>query len=161
MKKHLTLFQNGKVSATRPLVNLLLVLGFDVYRQGPEITTHLLKEQGIDLTKWHEDTWEGQPVYVVGAEKGDLRSKQFWVEKNRLLFVRLIEPATADPKKLEDIRFADYRQLRIGWIAARVEVHVDDKMVFTEEYSDIKINMKLDPNLFDSKQFTSQGKEEQ
>ncbi|MBZ5538753.1 MAG: hypothetical protein LAO31_22635 [Acidobacteriia bacterium] len=155
----LTSFQNGKVSATRPLVNLLLVLGFDVYRQRPEITIHLLKQQGIDLTKLHEENWEGQPVYVVGAVKGDLKSKQFWVEKNRLLFVRLIEPSAADPKKIEDIRFADYRRLTAGWIAARVEVHVDGRMVFTEEYSDIKPNVKLDPALFDPKQFTSQRPE--
>jgi outer membrane lipoprotein-sorting protein len=155
----LTLFQNGKVTATRPLVNLLLVLGFDVYRQGPETTINELKWQGFDLTKLHEENWEGQPVYVVGAEKGDSKSKQFWVEKNRLLFVRLIEPATGDPKKIQDTRFADYRQLTTGWIAARVEVHVDDRIVFTEEYSDIKINMKVDRALFDPKQFTSQPPE--
>ncbi|MFI5176472.1 MAG: hypothetical protein ACHQKY_16555 [Terriglobia bacterium] len=79
----LTLFQNGKVSATRPLVNLLLVLGFDVYRQGPETTINELKQQGFDLTKLREENWEGQPVYVVGAEKGDSKSKQFWVEKKQ------------------------------------------------------------------------------
>lgn len=149
----LSLFQNGKVSGTRPLVNLLLVLGFDVSRQEPETTINELKRQGLDLTKLHEDRWEGQPVYVVGADKGDLRSKQFWVDKNRLLFMRLIQPAEGDSKTLQDIRFGDYRQLSGGWVAARVEVHAGDRMVFTEEYSDIKINMKLDPDLFDPKQF--------
>jgi outer membrane lipoprotein-sorting protein len=155
----LTSFQNGKVAGTRPLINLLLVLGFDVYRQEPETTINELKQQGFDLTKLHEESWEGQPVYAVGADKGDLKSKQFWVEKNRLLFVRLIEPAAGDPKKIQDIRFADYRQLTTGWIAARVEVNVDGRMVFTEEYSDIKTNVKLDPALFDLKQLTPQDQE--
>jgi outer membrane lipoprotein-sorting protein len=155
----LTSFQNGKVAGTRPLINLLLVLGFDVYRQEPETTINELKQQGFDLTKLHEESWEGQPVYAVGADKGDLKSKQFWVEKNRSLFVRLIELAAGDPKKIQDIRFADYRQLTTGWIAARVEVNVDGRMVFTEEYSDIKTNVKLDPALFDLKQLTPQDQE--
>ena len=102
-----------------------------------------------------EDTWEGHPVYVVGADKGDGQSRQFWVEKETLLFVREIEPTRSDSKKVEDIRFADYRKLAGGWVAARVEVHVDDKMIFSEEYSDIQGNVKRDPAAFDPSQFNT------
>jgi outer membrane lipoprotein-sorting protein len=42
-----------------------------------------------------------------------------------------------------------------GWVAARVEVKVDGKTVFTEDYSDIKTNVKLSPSTFDPKQFNS------
>jgi hypothetical protein len=150
-----TTFQAGKPSPSRPLINMLLVLGFDVYRQMPETTAKIAKSEGFDLTKIREDTWEGRPVYVVGAEKGDLRSRQFWVEKDRLLFVRLFEPSPADPKKIRDIRFVDYRSLAGGWIAAGVEVHVDDKEVFSEEYSDIHSDVKLEPAIFDPRQFGS------
>jgi outer membrane lipoprotein-sorting protein len=150
-----TTFQAGKPSPARPLINMLLVLGFDVYRQTPEITSKIAKAEGYDLAKFHEDIWEGHPVYVVGAEKGDLQSRQFWVEKDRLLFVRLFEPSQADPKKLQDIRFVDYRRLAGGWIAARVEVHVAGKEVFSEEYSDIQSNVKLEPAVFDPTQFGS------
>lgn len=68
-----TSFQAGQETSTRPLVNLLLVLGFDVYRQPPEITLGQLKREGIDVTKLHEESWNGEPVYVVGADKGDLK----------------------------------------------------------------------------------------
>ena len=101
----LTAFQKGKVSVTRPLVHLLLVLGFDVYRQSPEVTINELQQKGFDLTKLFEDTWEGQAVYVIGAVKEDLKSKQLWVDKKKLLFVRLIEPYEDDPSKIEDTRF--------------------------------------------------------
>ena len=57
---------------------------------------------------------EGQPVCVVGAAKGDLKSKQFWVDKNRLLFVRLFEPTQSDPNKFQEIRFDDYREVAGG-----------------------------------------------
>lgn len=148
-------FREGKESGTRPLVNMLLVLGFDVYRQSPQDTAKVAKAEGYDLTKLHEETWEGQPVYVVGAEKGDLKSKQFWIDKNRLLFVRIFEPAQADAAKYQDIRFEDYHPLAGGWLAERVEVYVDDKKVFSEEYSDIQGNAKLDPGTFDPKQFNA------
>src|SRR6266853_3561023 len=88
----LTILKDGKEVGTRPLVNMLLVLGFDVYGQAPEKTAQVVKAEGYDLKKVHEETWEGRPVYVVGAEKGDLKSKQFWVDKDRLLFMKLYEP---------------------------------------------------------------------
>jgi hypothetical protein len=70
----LTSFQGGKVAATRPLVHLLLVLGFDVYKQPVKTTVEQLKGQEIDLGKFHEDTLDGEPVYVVGADKDDLKT---------------------------------------------------------------------------------------
>jgi outer membrane lipoprotein-sorting protein len=151
----LTILKDGKEVGTRPLVNMLLVLGFDVYRQTPEATAKVAKDEGYDLAKVHEETWEGQPVYVVGAEKGDLKSKQFWIDKKRGLFVRLFEPTQADAAKFQEIRFDDYREMAGGWVAARVEVYVDEKKVFSEEYSDIQCNTKLDPGTFDAKKFNT------
>jgi hypothetical protein len=152
---NVTVFKEGHVKANVPQVNMLLVLGFDVYKQTPEATLAIAKKEGFDAGKFHEDTWEGKPVYVFGAEKGDLKSKQFWVEKDRMLFVRLLEPDRSDPNKTQDIRFADYRKLGGGWIAALVEVYLDGKKVFSEEYTEIKSGVKLDPAVFDPKQFTS------
>ena len=152
---NLTILKAGQVTDTRPYVNILLVLGFDAYRQDADATVRVLKAEGYDLTKLHEDTWDGKAAYVVGADKGDLKSKQFWIEKGRLLFVRVIEPGPRDPSQLDDIRFMDYRKLEGAWIAARVEVHASDKLVFSEDYTEIKGNVKLDPGTFDPKQFST------
>jgi len=151
----ITIVQGGAVAQTRPLVNMLLVLGFDVYRQPVETTAGIATKEGYDLTKLHEETWQGQDCYVVGAEKGDLKSKQFWIEKKRLLFVRLFEPTQADPSKVQEVRFGDYRELAGGWVAASVEVYANDKKVFSEDYSEIQANGKLDPGTFDPKQFSA------
>jgi hypothetical protein len=148
-------FQKGQQASTRPYMNMLLVLGFDVYRQSPEATLAELKQEGIDVTKFHEEEWQGEPTYVVGADKGDLKSKQFWVEKKRLLFVRIIEPDQKDPNVAEDTRFTDYRPAGKAFIAARVEVYNDGKLVFTEEYTEIKTGMKLDPATFDPVKFST------
>ena len=150
-----TVFDNNKVVRSRPLVNILLVLGFDVYRQEPEATAKVVTGEGFDLAKIHEETWDGHPVYVVGADKGDQKSKQFWVQKDTMLFVRVIQPARADPSNLDDIRFENYQGLAGAWIAARVEVYSEDKKVFSEEYSDIQANVKLDPATFDPEKFAT------
>jgi outer membrane lipoprotein-sorting protein len=149
----LTTFQNGKATGPRPFVHMLLVLGFDVYRQDPKTTIDLAKGQGYDLTQIHEEKWDGQDVYVVGAAKGDLKSKQFWIEKKRLLFVRLIAPDELDATKVHDTRFRDYRKLSPGWISARVEFYVAGKNTFNEDYFAIKANAKFDPALFDPAKF--------
>jgi outer membrane lipoprotein-sorting protein len=151
----LTIVKDGKEAGTRPRVNMLLVLGFDVYGQAPETSAKVVEGEGYDLKKVHEEVWDGEPVYVVGAEKGDLKSKQFWVEKKRLLFVRLFEPTQVDPKKFQEIRFEDYRPLAGGWVAARVEVYADGRKVFSEDYSDIQSNVELAPGTFEAKQFNS------
>jgi hypothetical protein len=150
-----TVIKKNVVTGTHPLVNMLLVLGFDVYRQDPETTIKVVKGEGFDLSKIREDTWEGHPAYVVGAAKGDVKSRQFWIAKDTLLFVREIEPAHQDPAKWNDIRFIDYRPVAGAWVAAGVEVYSDDKKVFSEGYTDIQANVKLAPEVFDPQQFAS------
>src|ERR1700751_4148565 len=137
---NVTVIKENKVVASKKSINMLLVLGFDVYRQDPETTINVVKSEGYDLSKLREDTWEGKPAYVVGADKGDLKSKQFWVAKDTLLFLREIEPAHDDPTKLDDIRFIHYQPLAGTWIAPGVEVYSDGKKVFSENYSDIHAN---------------------
>jgi len=150
---NVTIIKNNQITGTRASVNMLLVLGFDVYHQDPATTAKVVKGEGFDLSKLREDLWEGKPAYVVGADKGDLKSRQFWIAKDTLLFLRVIEPARQDANKLDDIRFEDYRPLAGGWIAARVEVHSQNELVFSEDYTDIQPNTKLDPGVFDPKQF--------
>jgi hypothetical protein len=149
----LTTFEKGKSSGTRPFVHMLLVLGFDVYRQDPKTTIDMAKGQRFDLTKLHEEKWDGEDVYVVGAAKGDLKSKQFWIEKKRLLFVRLIETDEKVAGRIRDSRFRGYQQLSTGWISARVEFYVNGKNTFNEDYFDIKADAKFDPALFDPARF--------
>lgn len=150
-----TVIKDNKVVASNKSINILLVLGFDVYRQDPAITAQVVRGEGYDLAKVREDEWEGKPAYVVGAEKGDLKSKQFWVAKDTLLFLREIEPARGDTSKTDDIRFIHYQPLAGAWVAAGVEVYADGKKVFTEDYSDIQANVKLDAAMFDPEKFAT------
>jgi outer membrane lipoprotein-sorting protein len=149
-------FKEGKLVDTRDRINPLLVLGFDVYFQPPSETIKQLKEFNFDFSKLHEDTWQGRPVYVVGADKGDVRSPQFWIDKQNLYFVRLIELVGKDKDKVQEILFNKYQKAQGGgWVSPEVVVNLDGKRVFMEEYSEIKTGVKLDDKLFDPQSWTT------
>lgn len=142
--------RDGKAVPGRPFTHPLLVLGFDVYKQPAEKTIGQLKEMKIDLSVFHEDTWQGKPVYVVGAKQGDLRAPQFWVDKKNLLFVRLLQPGGKDGTSIRETQFNKYFKVKGGgWVSPEVIFIVDGKTTTTEEYTDIQTDVKLDSNLFD------------
>lgn len=144
----LFVYRDGALAAARPERNPLLLWGFDVYAQPPAETLRILEEEGYSLDAFREDTWNGRPAYVLGVPE----SGEVWVDRERLLFVRLVEPG-ADGQ-LQDVRFEDYRPLAGGWIAPRVEVWVDGDRVFWEEYSDVEAGATLDPVLFDPRRWS-------
>ena len=139
--------------------NVLLVLGFDVYGQDPARTTEVLGSLGFPMTPLREGTWQGRPVWIVGGKDAtDLHSPQFWVEKERLLFVRLLQPFPGDTTKTYDVRFSDYTPTKPGtasqaWIAITVEALVGDKRILLEQYDDVKTDLPIDPALFDPKRW--------
>ena len=140
--------QNGRPLRGDPAINPLLLLGFDVYAAPVARTTARLRREGFDLTQAYETTFRGEPVIVVGARKGDYDRKQFWIDAERLLFVRMLEPTPRDTTKMQDIRFMNYERREGGWIAPRVEIWTEQKLVFYEEYEDVNVNVDLDDALF-------------
>ncbi len=141
---------NGRALRGQPAVNPLLLLGFDVYANPVARTAALLRKERFDLSKTHMASFEGRPMYVVGTSTpGDLRRKQFWVDAEHLYFVRMLEPTARDSTKMQDVRFLNYERRGTAWIAPRVEIHNDGKLVFIEEYSNVKTDVSLNDAIFD------------
>lgn len=141
-------FRDGKTTGGRPLVHPLMVLGFDVYGQPVETTVAQVKGLGIDLSVIHSEKWQGKDVFVVGAKQGDVTTPQFWVDKKKLLFVRLIQPAGRDKKSVAETQFNKYVKAKGGWVAPEVLFFVDGKPTTTEEYTDIQADVALDAELW-------------
>lgn len=145
-------FQGKKLTQAVARPHPLMLLGFDVYALPVSQTVATLGQLGFDLSKLREDNWQGRPVYVVGAASGDTRTRQFWVDREHLYFVRMLQPAQ-DTTRVSETRFNKYQRLDGGWIAPEVEFLTDGKLVFLEEYTEIKIGVQLDSALFDPKRF--------
>ena len=149
------IFKDGKVETTRDFDHPLLILGFDIYRLTASEVTAKLQALKFDLSQFREDTWQGRPVYVVGAKAGDLHSPQFWIDQENLYFVRMIRPAGKDGTQTQETQFNKYQKLGGGWIAPEVVFMVDGKVLTTEKYSDMRADVKLDPKLFDPQSWTT------
>ena len=149
-------FAHDTLARALPFVHPLMVLGFDVYVEPAETTLAKLQRLGFDLSVVHEDRWEGRPVYVVGAAAGDARRLQFWVDRERLVFVRMLQPGRRDTTRVAETRFEDYRSAGPAWVSARVDFLQDGRPVWREEYVDIRTAVPLDPALFDPRRFRSE-----
>lgn len=147
-------FKDSKVDATRAFDHPLLILGFDVYRSPASEITAKLQGMKFDLSQFREDTWQGRPVYVVGAKAGDFHSPQFWIDQQNLYFVRMIRPGGKDGAQTQETQFNKYQKLAGGWMAPEVIFMIDGKVVTTEKYSDMRGDVTLDPKLFDPESWT-------
>src|ERR1051326_74848 len=151
----LYIFKNGKLDTNRPYVHPLMVLGFDIYGAPQAEVIEKLKGLKFDLSIFREDTWQGRPVYVVGAKQGDLHSQQFWIDQKNLYFVRMLRPGGKDGEQTQETQFNKYVKLGGGWMSPEVIFMVDGKVATTEEYSDLRANVKLPEKLFDPNSFAT------
>ena len=153
----LYVFERKKLKASQPLVHPLMVLGFDVYQSPVSETVRKLKDLKFDLSKVHETTWKGRPTYVVGAAPQDTTSPQFWIDAERLYFVRSLEPSKKDASVINETVFDKYVPLDGGWVELEVLFLANGKQQVKEEYSNTRANVKLDPAIFDPRSWTAPG----
>jgi hypothetical protein len=150
-------FKGGKLAESRAMIHPLMVLGFDVYAQTVDATVRQLRSLGFDLAKLHEATWQGRPAYVVGAAAGDTVTRQFWIDKERLYFVRLVEPGKQDPSARVETLFNKYIPMGQGWLETEVRFLVNGETRMLEEYSEPKADPALDPAIFEPGRWVPPG----
>ena len=129
--------------------NILLVLGFDIYGQPVSHSVSQLRDEGFDLTRIHDDTWQGRRVFVVGAGRGDTTSKQLWVDAERMVFVRMLAPPGPGAAGTEEVRFDDYQRAGGGWLATLVTATRAGRLQQREQYSDIRVDSPVDDRRLD------------
>ena len=109
-----------------------------------------MKQEGYDINKAGETTFEGKAVYIIGASDTSEKTSQVWIEKERLIVVRMIKYKT-DMK--EDAIFGDYKKVENGWRENSVIFYLKDKLYQQEKYYDCKANTIIDVKIFDPYKF--------
>ena len=149
-------FQQKRLVSRQPGNNPLQLLGFDVYHLPPSRAMEILSSLGYDVSTMHKTSVDGRDYYIVGARQGDLKRKQFWIDADRLLLWRVMEPwRDADTVNVREIRFQDYKQHGGGWVAEEVDFLRNGTRYFFEKYRDVRTDVEIDPALFDPRQFTT------
>jgi len=138
-------FASGKRTSADNRLYDLLVLAFDAYTQPASRTQAELRRLGYDLSKFHEGTWQGRSVYVIGAVRGDTTSDQFWLDSDRLVVIRIIGSGR---QGRTDTRLTNYVQTGGGWVATEIVQLVNGKRRILEQFSNLRTNVALSDDLF-------------
>ncbi len=141
-------YNQGSLSVGRPTFHPLLLLGFDAYFLDSVSLINKLDSLGFDLDVMSDTTWQDREVYVIGAEAGDTESEQFWIDKERLYFVRLLQNVGTEGLSQQDVQFNNYVPLGGGWVAPDVVFYVDGRLQMSEIYHDMTEGVDLDDRFF-------------
>jgi len=148
------LVRGGQPQPPRGKGNEFLPLIEGVYVQPVAKTVKELSQMNVDMNRVRTATWEGTPVWVVGASSAaDTTSPQFWVSTDRKLLVRMML-ATGDGPPY-DVRLGKYVKAGGGWLATKIEMFQGGTLRQAEEYSDWKVDVPVDPAMFDVSKWTT------
>ncbi len=89
--------------------------------------------------------------------QGDTTSRQFWIDKQRLYFVRSVEPGKWDPTARVEARSGKYVPMAGGWVETEGRFLVNGEEKFKEEYSHPKVIVVLDSAIFSPDLYTPPG----
>ncbi|HET7458497.1 MAG TPA: hypothetical protein VFJ74_12680, partial [Gemmatimonadaceae bacterium] len=142
--------RGGQVAASGADANPLMPFVAALYVQPVERTMLELSREHYDTTRLRTDSWRGHPVAVVGTDRADdLASPQFWVDLDRLVLVRMLLPPGPRGGKTLDIHMGNYQPFGRALVATRVDVIAGADTVQSEEYRDVRVDVPLDPALFE------------
>jgi hypothetical protein len=145
-------FAAGKLAKADTGINEILSIAFDVFSQPATKSETMLRRMGIDGTKMHEGSWRGAVVYIIGAVRGDTTTKQIWVERDRLVPVRLLGNTR---QGRTEYRFNTYTQAGGQWVPGEIEQYVNGKRRLLEQLTQVRTNVSLPDALFDPKRFST------
>lgn len=143
--------KDGIAKTPRPFIHDLLLVGFDVYFLQPERSIRLLDSLGYNLKLVHEDVFEGRKVIVVGAEKGDEKSNQFWIDAEHLYMHRVVYNKVT---VLMDVVFANYDIIEKNRVAKKVIFKQNGQLILIEQYYNIKFPQKLNMDIYIPEKFS-------
>ncbi len=142
--------KDGVAKEPKPFIHDLILIGFDVYFLKPERTTHILDSLGYNLKEMREDVFEGRKVFVVGAQPGDDKTPQFYIDVERLYMSRIIYKKN---NHTTDCIFDDYEKVNGNWVAKKILFKNDGKLQLMEKYYDLKFPKELNADIFNPAKF--------
>lgn len=140
-------FGPGRATIGAPMTHALLVLLHDLHVDDPDVVVAKLRGEGFDLDATGSTTWNGMPITVVGAAAGDSTKPQFWVDTDRMVVVRVMQPGRNGA--VSDTRITAFSKVGPGWVERRIEFWRGGALQMLEEYTWIKTDVELAASVFD------------
>lgn len=138
------------VDSSRQIQQFMLMEG-SMYFDPIDSTLAKLQEVGIDIDIFTPAEYNERPVYIIGAEKGDLTVPQIWLDAERRCNVRRFSRTGSG--KLLEVRYSEFKAYDGHWIEHWLEFLLDGQLVQTERYKNINIDPQLPKGTFDRNHF--------
>ena len=113
-----------------------------------------LRAYGYNTKGFHASEWNSRPIWVLGAEAGDLDAPQFWIDAEHFYLLRRI--SKLKDGRLLDVHYGDHIYSDGGWVEQEVKFYLDGLYLQLEYYKEINTAPDLPKGFFDPGQF---GKE--
>lgn len=148
--------RGGKALPPRGTGNEFLPLIEGVYVQPVAKTVKELDQMKVDMSRVRTGTWEGKPVWIVGASTAaDTTSPQFWIDTDKKVLVRMLV-AFIPGQPPFDVHLAGYERVGNGaWLATKIEMFQGGVRRQAEEYSGWKVDVPVDAAMFDLAQWST------
>jgi hypothetical protein len=146
-RQRMSVFDRGRRVSTSNRVDLATLLAYDIFAQSIDTTIMWLDSANIRYGLLRRDYWYGRPVWVVGAERGDHTSPQFWVDADRWRVVRVIQRDARN--RVADARFSDYTALLEVPVAKRIVLYLDGELFQEQRFANVAVNPSLPARAFD------------
>src|SRR5688572_21727015 len=148
-RQHLAVFERGRRVASLARVDLVMLLGYDVFAQSIDTTIMWLDSARIRFALARRDELDGRRVWVVGAMDGDTTSSQFWIDAERWRVLRVIQRDPRPPGDVVEVRFTEFTELLGVPVPTRSAVYRNGALVQTQFVSDVAVNPSLPSRVFD------------
>jgi hypothetical protein len=109
------------------------------------------KDLQYDLGKFHNDSWKGRPVFVIGANSNDEKVNQLWIDADKLVPVRFFKYGT--DMKEEGVFEGHVAVTGGGWSETKCSFYRNDHLIQVEIYHDVAGNKPMDKIIFDPMSF--------
>jgi hypothetical protein len=142
---------DGRPPIARPLLHPLLLLLHDIHVGNADSVIAKVRTLGFDLSRTGEATWNGAKVITVGGwigdAVGDTAFRQFWVDPERLVVVRIIQSATKS--SMNDVRIGRFSREGDALVEREISFLTNGRETLLEEYTWVRTGSAIPASVFD------------
>lgn len=143
-------FARGRRVAAMDERNPFLLLGFSIFRQPVAATQAALADLGVQTSIIREATFEGLPVWVIGAPPGDSTSNQVWIDSERWIPLRLIQSRRSGTRTLvSDTRYSGHAAPE-PTVPRVIEIYRDGRRALRGNIEDLQVGVAVPEAAFDT-----------
>lgn len=145
------IFRNHELQTSRlePMPLLFLEGGME-FLPFDEVMPRLF-ELGLDTAEFRKTNWEGAEYYVIGAKEGDMEARQVWVDVEKLIPIRRLDPHPSG--QVIELVYKDFKNFNGSMIETRVDIFIKGKLIQEEYYLDIDPDPKIPSGFFNLENF--------